>query len=138
MTSCAAKIWRLIPASIFQQSTNIMIQRSLLRQSQAVCQKYRPQSSLLFHRAQFPPIRIASLQQKVSAKCYSTTGADIHASSEASPADSSPPNPSTAAEDTELDTKNREIIDLKVGLFMHTVVHSILIICIFRINTYVP
>ena len=91
------------------QSLTIMIQRSLLRQSQAACLRSPATYLVPRSRVHFPPVRIAP-------RCYSTaTGAQDSANADASPAEAF----QSEAKDEDLikkdlESKNREIIDLKV------------------------
>ncbi|KAL9640227.1 MAG: hypothetical protein Q9164_000414 [Protoblastenia rupestris] len=90
-----------------------MIQRTLLEQSRALSQHVRPLSVYTKLYAHFPPIRISTLRPRILApRCYSiaTESNNSSASSEL------PPSGTSSEEDPrqkELDTKNREIIDLK-------------------------
>ncbi|MCJ1458262.1 Mitochondrial matrix cochaperone [Mycoblastus sanguinarius] len=85
-----------------------MIQRSLLRQSQAACLRSPATYLVPRSRVHFPPVRIAP-------RCYSTaTGAQDSANADASPAEAF----QSEAKDEDLikkdlESKNREIIDLK-------------------------
>lgn len=103
-------------ASVHTYYIHIMIQRSLLRQSRAFCAKsrYTPTTSLI--RSQVTPLRTRSLQERIAVRYYTSTDTlKDDASSDAAAAEAS----QSEIKDgdpvkKDLESKNKEIIDLKV------------------------
>lgn len=94
-----------------------MIQRSLLRQSRAFCSKsrYTPTASPII--SQISPSRIHPLQERIVARYYSSTdtpkdgaSSDATAAAEVSHSEIKDNDPVKK----ELESKSKEIIDLKV------------------------
>ena len=99
-----------------------MIQRSLLRQSRASCSKLYNTPRTVPFRFHSPPARISfiPISRASPSRCYSETKTEPTTSDQAPPSEQTAPEAETvpAAEDPlkkELDTKNKEIVDLKVG-----------------------
>ena len=93
-----------------------MIQRSLLRQTRLFCAKSRYIATASPIRLLNPPLRIRSLQDGIAVRYYSSTDTPKDgASSDAAAAEAS----QSGVQDDDpvkkdLESKNKEIIDLKV------------------------
>lgn len=98
--------------------TCIMIQRSLLRQSRVLC-SIPPVRRIDQISHSFPqPIRIPLLSARSAPRCYSTT-VEAEGASKAETSGAEAASSDAKADDstsTELESKNREIIELKVRL----------------------